>query len=353
MKVFVTGGCGFLGSNICEFYAKRGNTVIAFDNLTKYELNRTGYNVEKARQHTVDFLKSLGVQIVEGDVKRFQDDLLEWEDCDYFIHTAAQPSMTISIESPWLDSETNIMGALNMLELARKHDKPLALCSTIHVYGNQSNRYLIEQSSRFYGHTTMETYPTMQGTLTPLHVSKRCAELYAQSYIDLYGLRVATFRLTGMYGERQFGAEDHGWVANFAIKILTGKPITIYGTEKQVRDILYAKDAVNAFDCFYRHQKAGIYNIGGGMERAISLIECIRLIEDITGKKAQIEMKPARQGDLWYFVCDITKAGRELGWQPKVSNLKGLTRLVKWIRENAGIFEGLKEQVPAWHGMDD
>jgi CDP-paratose 2-epimerase len=178
----------------------------------------------------------------------------------------------------------------------------------------------------------------MQGKLTPLHASKRAAELYVQTYIDTYGLEAAVFRLTGMYGPRQFGGEDHGWVANFAIRTIKGLPMKIFGTDKQVRDILYASDAVMSFEAFYKHRKPGIYNIGGGVDNIISLGECLNLISEITGIKQEIKHEPVRLGDLWYFVSDITKAEKELHWRPKVSNREGISNLINWINDNIGLF---------------
>jgi len=342
MKVLVTGGCGFIGSHVCAFYAKKGAQVTAFDNLTKHELERTGYDVEAARDHILDFLKGLRVNIVKGDIRVKVDLLKASKNCDYIIHTAAQPAMTISIEEPELDLSTNIVGTFNVLEAARRYDIPVVICSSIHVYGNKINESLKEAKTRFLREPPAinENHPLIQGIITPLHVSKRAAELYVQTFVDTYGLKAAAFRLTGLYGPRQFGGEDHGWVANFAIKTMLGKPITLFGTGKQVRDILYANDAVRAFDAFYNAKESGIYNIGGGLEHAISLIECVSLIEKTTSRKAEIIYAPKRKGDLWYFVCDITKAKKKLRWKPEVSNEDGVRKLVAWVKEYVKIFRG-------------
>ena len=340
-RVLVTGGAGFLGSHICEFYSYKGDKVIAFDNFTKHELERSGYSATLAREYMENFLKDLGVTIDRGDVRNFKD-LDKYKDIDYIIHTAAQPAMTIAIERPRFDFDNNVLGTLNVLELARKLDIPVAVCSSIHVYGNNINCVLKETDTRFrkeIGSSEIDEHSRLLwGEITPLHASKRSAEIYTQSYIDTYGLEACVFRLTGMYGPRQFGSEDHGWVANFAIRLLTQRPITIFGTDKQVRDILYVKDAVNAFHQFYISRVPGVYNIGGGMRNSISLIECIRELEDITGLKADLRYEKARRGDLWYFVCDSGKAKRNLFWEPLTSNRDGLVRLVEWIKENKVIF---------------
>lgn len=342
MRVLVTGGCGFLGSHVCEYYRDKGEEAISLDNLTKHELMKTGYKVSDARAHNWDFLEKIGVELIKGDIRNKDDLIKSAKGCDFIVHTAAQPAMTISIEQPELDLVTNVVGTFNVLETARKFDVPIVNCSTIHVYGNKINETLKEGETRYLREPPAidEDHPIMQGEMTPLHASKIAAELYVQTYVDTYGLEAATFRLTGMYGPRQFGGEDHGWVANFVIRTVLKLPIKVFGTGKQVRDILYASDAAAAFDAFYKNRKPGIYNIGGGIERAISLIECLNLIREITGLEQNIEFKEVRPGDLWYFVCDIIKARDKLGWEPKVSNKEGIKRLIKWVEENKSLFGG-------------
>ncbi len=342
MKVLVTGGCGFLGSHVCEYYIKKGAEVVSIDSLTKYELRRTGYAVEGARYYNWNLLKELGVSLIKGDIRNKQELFELSKDCDYIIHTAAQPAMTISIEDIELDFTTNVLGTLNVLEAARNYSIPIVNCSSIHIYGNKINRTIKEGETRFLREPQSidENYPIMEGNLTPLHASKRSAEIYVQTYIDTYGLEAATFRLTGMYGPNQFGGEDHGWVANFVIRTLLRLPIKIFGTDKQVRDILYVSDAVEAFDAFYKNKKPGIYNIGGGVKTIISLGECLKIISEITDIEQNISYGPQRLGDLWYFVCDILKAKNELGWEPKVSNQTGVTKLINWVKYNIEIFGG-------------
>jgi CDP-paratose 2-epimerase len=340
MKVLVTGGCGFLGSHVCEYYATRGHQVTAFDNMTKLELMRTGFAVEEARDYNTRFLKSLGVSVVVGDVRVAEQVLEHANGIGFIVHTAAQPAMTISCEDPGLDFGTNVVGTVNVLNAARKHKIPVVSCATIHIYGNEINHELTESPKRYVRQPAAidERYPTLQGTLTPLHASKAAGDAYVRVYADTYGVDAASFRLTGIYGTRQFGGEDHGWVANFAIRALLGWPITLYGTGKQVRDIIYATDICEAFDAFYKSRKSGVYNIGGGESTAISLLECIEILEDLFSKKLSIEFGPARHGDLSYFVCDTSKARRELGWSPGIMPREGIARLVNWIKESKELF---------------
>lgn len=340
MKVLVTGGCGFIGSHTCLYYAKKGDKVVSFDNMTKAELMRTGYATEEARMYNWNLLKNLGVNLVKGDVRDFEHLREVVKSCDFIIHTAAQPAMTISWEEPELDFSTNVQGTFNVLRAAKEYKIPVVSCATIHVYGNKINQELKEGGTRYLRlpPEINEEYPILKGALTPLHISKAAGDLYLKAFIDTYQLAAASFRFTGLYGPNQFGGEDHGWVANFAIRAILDFPINIFGTGKQVRDILYAKDAVLAFDAFYKRRKSGIYNIGGSSKTAISLLECIKLLEEILDKKIQVNFCPDRLGDLRYFICDTTKAKKELGWQAEVLPREGIGQLVNWIKENIQLF---------------
>lgn len=340
MKVLVTGGCGFIGSHVCEFYRNRGDEVIAYDNLTKYELERTGYSASGARDFNRDFLQGIGVEIRVQDIRDKPDIMAAAGECDFIVHTAAQPAMTISWEDPELDFSSNVTGTFNVLEAARAHQIPVVSCGSVHIYGNAINDTLSEGDTRYLRDPAEipESEPVVQGTLTPLHASKRAGELYVQTYIDTYQLKAASFRLTGLYGPRQFGGEDHGWVANFAIRTVTGKPIRIFGTGKQTRDILFASDLCEAFHAFYENQVPGIYNIGGTSRTAISLLECVDMIGEITGKRPEVQMEDGRHGDLLYFICDARKAEQQLHWRAKTSPREGVSALIDWISENRALF---------------
>lgn len=340
MKVLVTGGCGFLGSHVCEYYIQKGDMVISYDNMTKHELERTGFAAEESRNYNWNYLENLGVKLIKADIRNFEELLDHAKGCNYIIHTAAQPAMTVSWEDPLLDITTNVNGTFNVLEVARRLKIPVASCASVHVYGNKINESLKEGKNRYTRNPECisEDHPTLEGTLTPLHASKAAGDIYIKVYIDTYKVEAASFRLTGIYGTRQFGGEDHGWVANFSIRSVLDWPITIFGTGKQVRDIIYATDVCEAFDAFYKSRKPGIYNIGGGSRTAISLLECIDVIEEINGKRPNVKFAPDRHGDLRYFICNIDKAKKELGWEPKIMPKKGIEILLNWIRDNREIF---------------
>ncbi|MCG8404526.1 MAG: NAD-dependent epimerase/dehydratase family protein [Phycisphaerales bacterium] len=340
MKVLVTGGCGFIGSHTCDYFRREGWDVVAYDNMTKFELKRTGYREDAVRDYNWNLLGELGVERVREDIRDLEQLLDRSSGCDFLVHTAAQPAVTISMEDPLLDLSTNIQGTVNVLEAARRHNIPVVTCATIHVYGNWLNQELKETETRYVREPAAvdENAATMRGNLTPLHASKAAAEHYVKAYIDTYKVRAASFRLTGLYGPQQFGGEDHGWVANFSIRNVLGWPLTIYGTGKQVRDVLYATDVPTAFHAFFKNCEPGIYNIGGGPEHAISLIECIRLIDQTTGKPSEIQYAPDRHGDLRYFICDIHQAKTKLKWEPQVRPAQGVPRLIGWIKENRSLF---------------
>jgi len=333
MRVLITGVAGFLGTHVADYFKKKKWEVVGIDNLTDFELSKE-YDAEKVRKHNLDFLKKIGVEFRKQDCRMV---LPSDFDVDFIIHCAAQPAMTLAIEHPYYDMDNNIKGTVCMLEVARKLKIPFVNCSTIHVYGNEGNEGLIEKETRFesYEPEFDEDRPILDGDLTPLHVSKRATELYTQTYAETYKIRTASFRLTGMYGERQFGGMNHGWVANFAIRTIMNKPITIFGTDKQVRDILYAEDVARAFEMWYQKGKTGIYNIGGGMENSISLGECLTKLK-VTNNQ-DIKFEPKRFGDMYYFVCDYKKAYKDFGWKPKILPDEGLKRITKWIQENKEI----------------
>jgi len=340
VKVLVTGGCGFLGSHVCELFLGLGWQVESFDNMTKSELLRTGYATDAARDHNWNLLQEMGARMLRADVRNLEELLDHSAGCDYIVHTAAQPAVTIGIEDPLLDLATNVVGSVHVLEAARRHNVPVASCASVHVYGNWVNDQLRENETRYLREPAAiaEDAPTMQGYLTPLHGSKASAEHYVRVYASTWGLRAASFRLTGIYGPRQLGGEDHGWVANFAIRNLLGWPITIFGSGKQVRDILYARDVARSFQAFFERGEAGVYNIGGGEPHAISLLEALDVIAEATGTPCDVRYEPSRFGDLRYFVCDIARARDKLGWQPEIPPAEGIPRLVEWVRQNRSLF---------------
>jgi len=342
MKILVAGGCGFLGSHVCELFKNKGWDVIAYDNMTKFETDRITFgDPERIRYYNLDYLQQLGVDVVRENVRDFQMVRDCAEGCDYIINCAAQPTMTLSSERPGLDFETNVIGALSILEAARKHHIPAAFCSSIHVYGTGINDEVTEGPDRYYRRPSAidESHPVLTGVLTPLHASKRAMEIYVQTYAQTYGLDLAAFRLTGIYGPRQFGSEDHGWVSLLAIKAMLELPIQIIGTGKQVRDILYVKDAARAFEYWFeKGRPSGIYNIGGGPDTLVSVLGCLDKLCDLSQTRRNYTFGGERRGDLLYFVCDSERAWVDFEWRPTASVNYGLKELVNWLQSIRDMF---------------
>ena len=260
-----------------KLFRKKGFEVIAYDNMTKHEIDRAGFNTDEVRGFNARVLRDMGVEIVVGDIRN-RSQLLDYASgCCFIAHTAAQPAMTISWEDPDLDFTTNVVGTYNVLTVARKYKIPVASCSSVHVYGPWINDSLKEEDTRFTRdpESISEDDKIMNGgrngLISPLHASKASAEHYTKAFADMYDVKSAAFRYTGIYGPRQFGGEDHGWVANFSIRNIMNRTITIFGNGKQLRDILYASDAAAAFLAYQENPVPGIYNIGEGQKHDFSL----------------------------------------------------------------------------------
>lgn len=328
MTVLVTGCCGFLGYHVCKYYRDNGERVIGIDNLTKHEYSRSGYDTEVVRDYVLDRLKIMGVEFHKDDV-RTELTHPDYLDADKIAHCAAQPAMTVAIESPMYDFDCNVIGTMNVINLASKAGAAMVNCSSIHVYGNNVD----------VRRPVNEKAPVLKGTVTPLHASKLAAEHYCRAAADTYGVLVSTFRLSGMYGHMQFGGEDHGWVANFMIRHILNRPIKVFGTTEQYRDILYVTDAVRAMNRFFENPRVGeTYNIGGGKQCLFSISNLFDWLEQRTGKTVEYEVLPERKGDMHWFCCDITKAQAELGWSPTVVPGDGLENMYQWITSNKELF---------------
>ena len=340
----VTGGAGFIGSNVAEYYAKRGEEVVVLDNLSRTEILG---KVVGDPLYNWRYLKRYGnVKLVKGDIRSFEQVSEAARDVDAIIHVAAQVAVTISIANPRIDFEINALGTFNVLEAARLEDASLIFTSTNKVYGENVNKIpVIEKETRYeyadpkFREGIPETFPIDLAGHSPYGCSKLAADIYVQDYAHTYGLRAGVFRMSCIYGERQFGVEDQGWVSWLTIATLTGKPITIYGDGKQVRDVLYVSDLVNAFDKFLNSKlKHEVFNIGGGPKNTLSLLELLKILERMTSLKPKISFAEWRPADQKVYVSNISKAERLLNWKPRINPNEGLERLVKWISQNRGLF---------------
>ena len=284
------------------------------------------------------------VTLVKGDVTSSEDLNNVIKDTEVIIHTAAQTAVTTSVTDPEPDFLTNAWGTFNVLEAARKNDiKSIVYCSTNKVYGENVNKVnVIEKEKRYQ----FEDYEGIKEDFsidhcehTPYGCSKLTGDLYAQDYGHLYGIKTGVFRMSCIYGTRQFGVEDQGWVAWFTIATVLGKPITIYGDGKQVRDVLYVSDLVDIYDKFLNSTlKLGVFSTGGGPQHTLSLLELLDMLKKITGKQSPLTFTDWRPSDQKVFISNLTKAKKTLNWQPKINPQEGIKKLVEWVQANKQIF---------------
>lgn len=340
MKILVTGGAGFIGSHVAEYYARKGGDVIILDNLSRGKIFK---KITGNPRFNWNYLKKYpNVKLIKGDVRKHEEVKKVAKGVNLIIHTAAQVAVTTSLKDPKMDLETNVLGTFNILEAARLNDSTVIYCSTNKVYGENVNDIPVREEKRRYCFADKrykdgipENFPIDLAWHTPYGCSKLAGDLYVQDYAHTYGLKTSVFRLSCIYGERQFGLEDQGWVAWFAIATLSGKPITIYGNGKQIRDILYVNDLVKAFDAFIRSRlKHEVFNIGGGPKNTLSLLELLELLEELTGKKSKTTFADWRQADQKVYISNISKAKKRLGWKPKVNARAGIERLTRWVSDN-------------------
>jgi CDP-paratose 2-epimerase len=345
MKILVTGGAGFIGSHVAEYYAKKGEEVIVLDNLSRTEILG---KVVVDPLYNWKYLKQYGnLKLVKGDIRSFEQVREVARDVDAIIHVAAQVAVTTSIANPRIDFEINTLGTFNVLEMARLEDANLIFASTNKVYGENVNRIpVIEKETRYeyadqsYREGIPETFPIDLTGHSPYGCSKLAADIYVQDYAHTYGLKTGVFRMSCIYGERQFGVEDQGWVSWFAIATLTGKPMTIYGDGKQVRDVLYVGDLINAFDKFLNSNlKHEVFNIGGGPKNTLSLLELLEMLKRMSGMYPKISFADWRPADQKVYISNINKAKILLNWKPKTTPEDGVGRLVNWISNNIGLFK--------------
>jgi len=346
-KVLVTGGAGFIGSHVAEYYAKRDGEVIALDNLSRAEI--LGVSQKEALYNWNRLKNDSGnVKLIKGDVREFEKVEEAARDVNAIIHTAAQVAVTTSVKDPSMDLEINIQGTFNVLEAARKSKQSPAIifCSTNKVYGTNVNKISIKEDEERYRYEDEkyvdgipENFPIDQCEHSPYGCSKLAADLYVQDYAHTYGLKTGVFRMSCIYGERQFGVEDQGWVAWFTIATLLNKPITIYGNGKQVRDILHISDLIKAYDAFINSNlKHEVFNIGGGPKNTLSLLQLLDLLQQLTGKRSKVRFQDWRPSDQKVYISDTRKAQNKLGWKPTINPKQGIKQLINWISQNKHLF---------------
>lgn len=337
MNVLITGGCGFIGCNTAQRLLQLGHAVTIVDDLSRPGSER---NLEWLRgQGNFRFLRA---DIV--DAATLASAFAE-EKFALAIHLAAQVAVTTSVLDPRRDFEINALGTFNLLEGVRRHSPQTIVlnASTNKVFGKLPDLNLAEAPLRYslpdLPHGVSELQPL--DFHSPYGCSKGSADQYVTDYARIYGLRTVNFRQSCIYGYRQFGVEDQGWVAWFTIAHELGRPVTIYGTGKQVRDILFIDDLV---DCYLAavdqiDQVAGVtFNVGGGPENTLSLLELLESLEQYSGRAVVHSFDDWRPGDQPVYVSDIRKAKELLGWEPRIGVANGLERLHEWVRSNRESF---------------
>lgn len=339
MKILITGGCGFLGSNLAASALEKGAELVVFDNLSRL-----------GSPQNLEWLRQMGMFThVHGDIRNTNDvtrTIREFRP-DAVFHVAGQVAMTTSIANPRLDFEINAMGSLNVLEAVRDHAPEAAVIysSSNKVYGDLEYIDYHETETRYIdpGHPQGLDERTPLDFQSPYGCSKGAADQYMQDFARVYGLKTLVFRHSSMYGSRQFGTFDQGWIAWFcsqAVKQSLGllnAPFTIAGNGKQVRDVLEARDMSRLYFAGLQHierAKGQVLNVGGGMDNSLSLLELFQLLEELTGTPLAYEKTPARFSDQRIFVADLARATALLDWQPQVGAREGIAAAVKWAEQN-------------------
>jgi CDP-paratose 2-epimerase len=336
--IFITGGAGFIGTNAVKALLDCGHRVTVYDNLSR-----------RGSRHNLDWLTGTytkNLRTIIGPLSDFERLKTEIADADAVLHLAAQVAVTTSVANPRSDFEINAAGAFNVLEAARlSPKKPFCIySSTNKVYGGLEHVKVVEQKTR-YAYAELPEGVSEAEPLdfhSPYGCSKGAADQYFRDYARIYDLPTVVFRQSCIYGLHQFGNEDQGWVAHFIISAVLGKPLTIYGDGKQVRDLLFCDDLCNLYVRCVEDPKpvAGhIYNIGGGARFTLSLLELIKILEQELGR----EIKPAysdwRPGDQRIYVSNPAAVTHDSGWKPTTSPEAGVRKLIDWVRGNPALFQ--------------
>jgi CDP-paratose 2-epimerase len=332
MQVTITGGAGFIGTNVAAEWAERGARVVVLDNLSRRGVEA---NLEWLTGRFGD-----RVRFIKADAADPEAANRSVQGSDVVYHFASQVAVTTSLVDPMLDFRSNAESALVMLE-ATRHHAPEAVffyTSTNKVYGEMEDVELQEGATRYsapdWPNGIDESRPL--DFHSPYGCSKGAGDQYTHDYARIFGLRTVVFRMSCIYGVHQWGNEDQGWVMHFARSVCEGRPITVCGDGKQVRDVLFITDLVDAFFKAYEaiDLTAGeVFNIGGGPANSVSLVELLEMLEVETCRKAVVQESDWRAGDQRYYCSDTSKALELFGWKPTVSPEEGVRRILQWLKD--------------------
>jgi CDP-paratose 2-epimerase len=332
-EMLITGGAGFIGANAAVYFAGRGWRVTILDSLV-----RPGANAN------LEWLQSIvSVRFIKADIRDAVavDNVIRELKPSVILHLAAQVAVTRSIEEPAEDFAVNACGTINLLEAVRRFssDTLVIYASTNKVYGDMHQQQIQLVDGKYMLSSFADGVDELQPTdfCSPYGCSKGTADRYLSEYSRTYGLATVIFRQSCIYGPRQFGCNDQGWVAWFIIAAILGRPITLFGDGRQSRDILWVDDLVGAYEAAIdnREQSAGkIFNIGGGKNNIISLLELLERLNKLSGKPIEYGRGEWRLADQFAYCSNLAKADLLLGWRPKTSMDEGIERLYRWVLEN-------------------
>ena len=339
MKLLITGGCGFLGSNLATHALSKGTELCIFDNLYR-----------NGSQSNLQWLRGQGkFEFVHGDIRNSNDVqrvISRWKP-DAIFHLAGQVAMTTSIADPRMDFEVNVLGTLNVLEAVRAcaPEAVIVYSSTNKVYGDLEQYTYDETETRYVcvEHPNGFDETTPLDFHSPYGCSKGSADQYLLDYHRIFGLKTVVFRHSSMYGGRQFATIDQGWIGWFCqITAETRErrrkePFTISGNGKQVRDVLHSEDMISLYFSTLKHSDSAVgkaFNIGGGIANSLSLLELFNLLEKEINQKLDFIKLAPRESDQRVFVADTAKIKRITGWQPKMSAEVGVKNMLSWVNDN-------------------
>lgn len=345
--ILITGGAGFIGTNVAQSYLEQDQPVHIFDNLSRVGSERNIADLQERYPGRVLF--------TQGDMRRKDQVEDAVESARVIYHLAAQVAVTTSLEDPLADAGTNLIGTLHLLEAARKRAARASLLftSTNKVYGRLGAVALCERESR-YEPEDSQLAKTGAGEdqplefLSPYGCSKGSADQYVLDYARSFNLPATVFRMSCIYGPYQLGSEDQGWVAHFVRQALKGENITVYGDGKQVRDLLYIDDLIRAMHRALERidiSSGQAFNMGGGAENSASLLEILPQIKILTGNSPRIDWGLERLGDQRWYVSDTSKARTMLDWRPETSIRQGLRNLINWYAKHPELTGQSKMQV--------
>jgi len=337
MRYLITGGCGFLGSNIASEILKQGHELIIFDNLCRF-----------GSYQNLEWLKEQGeFEFVHGDIRNTNDveHIIKTRKPDVIYHLAGQVAMTTSIVNPRMDFEVNVGGSFNLLNAVRLYspESVVIYSSTNKVYGDLEQFQYEEKDTRY---SCMDKPNGFDETVnldfhSPYGASKGSADQYMLDFARIYGLKTVVFRHSSMFGGRQFSTSDQGWIGWFtsqAIQINNNKlkeVFTISGNGKQVRDLLYASDCVALYIKAAEEINTitgNAFNIGGGINNSSSILELFSFLESELDIRMTYKQLPPRESDQRVFVADIRKAEELIGWKPLISKAEGIRNMIEWVK---------------------